>query len=508
MATTEPADGTIMRMAAARLTDHLPQLADRLFSEIHGGDGGHRTWVRDDDLREVCEVGLGHGLETILHPTGGRADLRWAERLGRRRAEQGQPLDQLLRSYRLAGRIFWEGIVEVVDREDPAAVAMLLQQTSRTWEAIDQQSRAAADSYHRTESLMRQRDAARTRTILDALLSGRGVDGGLLATASSVLGLPLQGRYAVAVLSRPAHPPAHSGTMRLIWRTTADAQIALVALGAAGLDDLVAVLRPHVRDRAGVSIVVGSLAEIGAAHRLARTALRTTPSSGSDGSARGEIAVLGQRLPSALLVSEPRLAERLERTVLGGLDAVKPGHRDVLLATLGAWLDCDGAAGRAARVLYCHPNTVLTRLRRLEQLTGRSLSRPRDLVELTLALHAQRLTDGDDEGGDRTMRPPPEQANVQGGPPAYASGNASGNAHGSAHGSAPGAAHGNSPGSVQGNAPGAVHGNAAGAVQGNAPGDVQANAPGDVPAGGQPSGQVSWNSEIVDSLGMGQRNWS
>ncbi|NEE43896.1 PucR family transcriptional regulator, partial [Streptomyces sp. SID8455] len=40
---------------------------------------------------------------------------------------------------------------------------------------------------------------------------------------------------------------------------------------------------------------------------------------------------------------------------------------------------------------YCHRNTVLNRLRRFEQLTGRCLTRPRDAVEVSLALAARRL---------------------------------------------------------------------------------------------------------------------
>jgi DNA-binding PucR family transcriptional regulator len=46
---------------------------------------------------------------------------------------------------------------------------------------------------------------------------------------------------------------------------------------------------------------------------------------------------------------------------------------------------------RAAGQLYCHRNTVFNRIRRIEQLTGRSLARPLDIVELTLALDAVRL---------------------------------------------------------------------------------------------------------------------
>jgi hypothetical protein len=49
--------------------------------------------------------------------------------------------------------------------------------------------------------------------------------------------------------------------------------------------------------------------------------------------------------------------------------------------------------------VYCHRNTVLNRLRRIEQLTGRSLSVPKGLVDLALALEAFRQFSHSAEGG-------------------------------------------------------------------------------------------------------------
>jgi DNA-binding PucR family transcriptional regulator len=43
----------------------------------------------------------------------------------------------------------------------------------------------------------------------------------------------------------------------------------------------------------------------------------------------------------------------------------------------------------SADVLFVHPNTVRKRLHRIERRTGRSLSRPRDVIELTLALEVR-----------------------------------------------------------------------------------------------------------------------
>ena len=42
------------------------------------------------------------------------------------------------------------------------------------------------------------------------------------------------------------------------------------------------------------------------------------------------------------------------------------------------------------KLLFCHPNTVRYRLHRIEQRTGRSLSRPRDVAELCLAFEVHR----------------------------------------------------------------------------------------------------------------------
>ena len=77
-------------------------------------------------------------------------------------------------------------------------------------------------------------------------------------------------------------------------------------------------------------------------------------------------------------------------TILAALGQIPAGQRPVLLATLGAWLDNGGSASKAASVLFCHPNTVRHRMRRLEQLTGRSLSDPRGIAELSLAFEIDR----------------------------------------------------------------------------------------------------------------------
>lgn len=392
--TTGRTAGAPARRAASRLVERLPDLADRLTAEILSGDGALRPAGLTDDLWDACHTGLRHGIEAILDP-GRRPDLHWARELGRRRAEQGLPLDQLLRSYRLAGRVFWESLVEVAAQHDPDQLPALAHHAVRVWQTIDQQSSVAAEAYRRTEFELLRRDEEQVQAVVDALLEGRGADGRLLAAATTVLGLPARGRFAVAVLrqddalSRPVTGrPETAGGIRFLWRLRADARIAVADLGDADLDDLAEVLRAHACHHVGLSPVVDSPADLGHARWLAELALRTCRSP------RQEVARLDRRLPAALVVSQPELAEHLRRSVLDGLTALDPAKRGLLLKTLDAWLECGGSATAAARRLYCHPNTVLNRLRHLERISGRSVSRPLDLVEIVLARHALQKDGG------------------------------------------------------------------------------------------------------------------
>ncbi len=59
-----------------------------------------------------------------------------------------------------------------------------------------------------------------------------------------------------------------------------------------------------------------------------------------------------------------------------------------LRQTLEAFLECSGSWSRAAQMLHLHVNTVRYRMERIEQLTGRDLSRLEDRVDVFLALRS------------------------------------------------------------------------------------------------------------------------
>ncbi|MGW6307145.1 PucR family transcriptional regulator [Streptomyces niveus] len=387
---------SVLVTASRMLLERVPALTDQLMDELDEHSEQFDAAVpRDEHWRQINKA-MRYGIEAIAAPRSApRRDLAYAEQLGRRRAEQGLALDLVLHAYRHAGYLVWDELLRIVGEKDPDDVPMLVHTASHMWAGVDRQATAVAEAYRSTEQSMARRSDERVQALLDALLEGRSTPG-LAARAAAGLDLPEQGRYVVVVVRverrdgrEPFRRAAAADGMRFFWRMRTDCEIAVVALdGEAGLPELAEeLLRPR-QGPGGISPVVDSLAELGRARRLAETALRTLPPDAPN------IVRLDERLPTALVVSQPELAARLIADVFGPLLDLDPADRAILLETLDAWLEYGGSAGRAATRLYCHRNTVFNRLRRLEQLTSRSLSRPRDLIEMTLALDAFRLTPG------------------------------------------------------------------------------------------------------------------
>ncbi|WP_344292101.1 PucR family transcriptional regulator, partial [Streptomyces synnematoformans] len=78
--------------------------------------------------------------------------------------------------------------------------------------------------------------------------------------------------------------------------------------------------------------------------------------------------------------------------LLDPLHAYDDRHRAELVETLAAFLDCDGSWTRCAARLHLHVNTLRYRVGRIEQLTGRDLSRLEDKLDFFLALRMRPAT--------------------------------------------------------------------------------------------------------------------
>jgi DNA-binding PucR family transcriptional regulator len=160
------------------------------------------------------------------------------------------------------------------------------------------------------------------------------------------------------------------------WRLHPDIQTGVVSLRHRdALPVLLRLLEDGVRASAGVSPVYHALGDTPRALHYARLVLGSLPA--------GAPAV-GQFQETPLRV----LAAAADEA--GVLD-LPAQDRSTLLGTLRAWFDAGGSAVETGKRIYCHPNTVRYRLRRLQEHTGRSLDDPKDVAELLAALDALRL---------------------------------------------------------------------------------------------------------------------
>ncbi|MFB7394042.1 PucR family transcriptional regulator [Streptomyces sp. NPDC056191] len=402
--------GALRRALATAMLADIDRLTDRAVDDIraHSGTYASGAPVTREDLWEICRDNLLRALEDFggLAATGG--DFEWAAReTGRRRAEQGVPLDTVLQAYRRGGRVLWQVMAEYLRiraGRDSDSRDVELDMASGVWETIDRYSVAMADAYRIAQLELQSRQDTRRVALFEALLDGRADDPAVASAAAAALGVPAVDRYVVVVAAQdPAAPPhpspvleaqgmwsywrprsgRYAGIVRLPRRDAPAGRAAAAPLGGGdpATRALLAALRERTGATAGVSPEFDRLSQAGRALRLAEQTLRTLPA-GS-----GEVGVFDDRLAQVLLSGRTDIAERIVTVHLGPVLATG-GERAALLTTLRAWLDHGCSASRAADQLYCHRNTVLNRIGRISELTGRSSESGEARLGWALALRA------------------------------------------------------------------------------------------------------------------------
>lgn len=281
-------------------------------------------------------------------------------------------------------------------------------------------------------------DGKLAEAIVTMLASGGG-DGAAPAEIASLMraaGLPPDGRYLVAAVTAEADRVTGPNAER--WRCDLAGELAWPAAEdalVAPLGDEIVVLVPAPGDRApgespgesqdespdggapaarrfaatiraaqpvvesdrsrirlavgvsgpaeSVTALPGALHEAGSARRLA--ALRLA---GLDGTSAISVVTSDEVTSHELLLATVpgSVLRSFRERLLGPLLAYDDQHRAELLPTLREFLACSGSWNACAVRMYVHVNTVRYRIRRIEELTGRDLSRLDDQVDFFLAL--------------------------------------------------------------------------------------------------------------------------
>jgi hypothetical protein len=386
----------------ADVLSRVPELTDALVRIIEEQNPGYRraNVVPTHDLWQSCHDNLTRVLQLVSRAAGDGpahdedADAAYdaARATGRLRARQRMPLDDVLRSFRLGGRLVWEALISQARTDERTDPDELLDLASWVLAVVDTTSAQVAIAYHATERELVRVDEQRRATLWEGLLHGRAKDPAFAHQAAHNIGVPVDGPYAVVVIDRD-EPDDHAGDalecrladagMTSVWQVRMNTLVGLIAAGDASA--VLRVLRAAPSAPAGLSMTVPTLADVDVAYRQAVLARSTVPPGGL------EVAALAERLPEALLLNSPDLAEALIHRRLGPLLRVPLAERRLLLDTLNAWLSTGGSVNRTANAVHCHRNTVINRLRRIESTTELDLADTTAHLELSLALRASWL---------------------------------------------------------------------------------------------------------------------
>lgn len=367
----------------------LPKLVDRIVAEVSEKFAVYRgeQYVDRDELRRSIHENL-RLLIGLLKDPSVIADLSVPQATGRRRAQQSTPLPEVLQVYRITFTALWQALAERASQAGDTAAAELLVASTRMWKATDEHAAALTEGYRSATAELVVAQEHRRTALVEILLTGHvGPDGGPWE-AAALLGFPPGNQMAVIAaqtrgiaeegLPGVNKPLAKQG-MPSGWRLTPSLQLGIVSFRKEQLASMMDILRTRAASRAGVSPAFSDPGDSPRALRLARAALAHADS------ASCEVRMLSASPVAALVAADPAEARRVRRAVLGPVLDLLAEDRGILLMTLDAYLAHAGSTSGAADFLHCHPNTVRYRLRRIEDLTGRSLDDPSDVAELAAA---------------------------------------------------------------------------------------------------------------------------
>lgn len=375
----------------------IETLTDELVSRIWQQNLGYAQvhTVPEHDLYRSCHANIGRVLQLIVAPPAafdhdsGYFDA--AHATGSGRAAQGMPLDDVLRSYRLGGQLIWEFLNDAGRHDETLGADDLREMGTRLWKAVDATSSQVATAYRNTEIEHVRVHAQRRAALWEGLLSGRAQDPVFAQEAGRILDLPSDRQLIVLICSGPApgletrlEEELRAVNVPSAWQVRGGAALGVVE--ASSLHDqghrLHELLDARQTGPVGVSLPVSGLSELDIGYQQAVLALR------GGGPAASGIVALGDHLPEALLLNSPELARYLTARWLEPLLALDPCTRGPLLDTLRVWVETGGSTRVTAQSLFCHRNTVINRLNRLNQILGYRISDTPIPIEVALAVRA------------------------------------------------------------------------------------------------------------------------
>lgn len=376
----------------------LPELADQARDAVLSENSGYQGVVDPDELRSACIATM----EAILTRFAGQKVRREIETieevLGERRAEQGVAYDAFMSACRRDFQILWEAILDEARAHGEASTEILLDSATLLWQIVEQCSTRCANAYQRRQTALARRNEIHRDALLASLFDGRRR--AAPHEVARAFDLPELGRFVVVSVDGEAGPTAAVDALRSVlaperlrsvWLRRVDHAVGLILRGNTPYAHVVSVLRGVREYNVGVSPSFDGLAAASLGYQYADLA-RWTVTDACD-----PVVLLDERLPEALLIERPEISSRLVKTVLGPVPDLPREERDRLVNALTVFLESSSVAETATK-LYCHRNTVLSRLQEWKRLTHRDPRHPRDAAQLYLGLRALAMLERSPRG--------------------------------------------------------------------------------------------------------------
>ena len=375
----------------AALSGDLPALTGRIVARIRAEIPFYagQDIVSAEDLRTSVRANIDYILATLTGTA--TPNLSAPNATGRARAAQGAPLAEMLTAYRVGVAELWNAMAATARGLPGVPDSDVIDLAGAVFAVQNTYSDAALAAYRDEAREMLRTSEREKAALVEVVLTGAAAKGTLWEVANT-LRLPLDGAFLVIAaeteLGHDPVPRAESALavldVRSVWRLDAE-----LSLGVLSLPDrtrngaVLTVLGRQATRRIGASPVFAELHQASWALDLARLALGSNPNTNGVTQFRDS--------PIDLLVAAaPHAALKAARAVLGSLLDLPEDELALLLSTFEAWVRASGSATAAGAELYCHPNTVRYRLRRIEASTGRTLANPGDVAELVTAVRAWR----------------------------------------------------------------------------------------------------------------------
>ncbi|MEV4318942.1 helix-turn-helix domain-containing protein [Actinocrispum sp. NPDC049592] len=387
----------VVAQLAVEVERRMPHLIEATYEQIleEMPVYGRAEFVRHAELRRSVVMNLQEVMRTLR---GAPPDLSQATATGRARALQGAPLPELLRAYRIGLTQVWNRFVDLTAAGGPGDIAALVAATTAIWKLVDDYAEALTQAYRATTDELTLAHQARRSALIEALFAGGCATEGTLWDIARVLELSLDGKFVVVAAETPmlGQEPLPQIEIQLrgrghasAWRLTPDLQVGVVSLRHAEASAVIVdLVRANLTGRVGVSLVYTGLGNTARALHLARVALSSL-AAGSSGMVQFNDSPL-----AGLVASAPEASVQLAHHVLKPILELPGEERNVLLLTLRSWFESQGSTRLAAQRMFCHPNTIRHRLKRITDELGRSLTDPSDIMEIGTALRALSMFPG------------------------------------------------------------------------------------------------------------------